>query len=396
MRRESAALSATAGGIGLATAALSVALGLGANAAMAEDPTEKIRIFGHLSQAYGRSERGAIQATTDGGTTELGNIAVQLRWEISPRDTAVIQLSHERRAEDILSPDQDELQIDWAFYERRIGENTAFKVGRLNVPLGIYNEIRDVGTLLPFFNLPVSFYAGVLSSAETVDGISLSHTFAARSVWDVEVDVYYGGWDTVQQQLNEEAPVGLVNLDARAEDGFGVQLWLNTPVHGLRLGAGSLTWLLDGPLSPPGTKDRWESYHLSLDMAVDRWMLRSEYRQWRFDQDFGGFLNIPGVSIPSTAKREGFYAQAGVWLTPEIGLFGQFEKAALESGLDFLPDAKDFHEDLAVSLNYRFRHDLVARVEYHWSDTRFAVDEAGPQPEPVAVGWLIAALSVSF
>lgn len=396
MGRGSAASSATAGLNGLVVLALTLALGLPAGAARAESPTGKLRIFGHLSQAYGRSERGSIQSSTEGGTTDVGNIAVQFRWEISPEDTAVIQLSHERRAEDIFSPDQDELQIDWAFYERRLAENTSLKVGRLNVPLGIYNEIRDVGTLLPFFNLPISFYTGVLSTAETVDGISLSHTFAARSDWDLEVDVYYGGWDTFQQQLNEQARFDLVNLEARAEDGFGVQLWLNTPIRGLRLGAGGLTWLLDGPLTPPDTKDRWDSYHVSLDMSVDRWMLRSEYRRWRFDLDLGGFQDIPGVSLPAIARREGFYVQAGVWVTPKIGLFGQFDTASLENNLGLIPETRDFHDDLALSVNYRFRPDLVARVEYHWSDTRFPLGETVPQPGAVEVGWLTAALSISF
>ena len=396
MRRGAAASWVDAGGRWVGLLVLSLALGLGAGAAHAADPAGKIRIFGHLSQAYGKSDRGSIRSATEGGSTDLGNIAIQLRWEVSPKETVVIQLSHERRSDDIFSPKQDELQIDWAFYERLIGENTALKIGRLNAPVGIYNEIRDVGTLLPFFNLPISFYAGVLSSAETVDGISISHTFAARSVWDLEVDLYYGGWDTVQQQLHGDTDFGLVNLDARAEDGVGVQIWLNTAVRGLRLGAGGLSWLLDGPLSPPGTKERWESYHLSLDMAVDRWMLRSEYRHWRFEQDFGGFLNLPGVSLPGVANRDGFYVQAGVWATPKIGLFGQFEIASVESTLRLDQENDDLYEDLGLSLNYRFRHDLVARVEVHRSDTRLPLGDGITPQGNVDVNWLIAALSVSF
>ncbi len=357
-------------------------------------------VFGHLTQAYGQSSRGAIQSATEGGTTDAGNIAVQFRWEISDRDTAVVQLSHERRANDIFSPNQDQLEIDWAFYERRIAENTRLKIGRLNVPLGIYNEIRDVGTLLPFFNLPISFYTGVLSTAETVDGISLSHLFAARSDWDLEVDLYYGGWDTAQQRVDALAEFGIVNREARAEDGIGVQLWLNTPIRGLRLGAGGLTWLLDGPLTPRGTKDRWTSFHLSLDLTADPWIVRSEYRRWQFDQDFGAFLDLPSA-MPAQAERRGFYAQVGFWMTPEIGVFGQFEKTELQNSLGLLPDANDFHEDTALSLNYRFRPDLVARVEYHWADTRFPVGEVAGSVSSGGQGagkinWMIAALSASF
>ena len=399
MWRESALSSALTSPGGLALIVMTAALAP-ATSAQAEEVAGKVRVFGHLSQAYGRSDRGTIQATTQGGTTDAGNIAIQLRWEISPRDTAVVQLSHERRAEDIFSPNQDELEIDWAFYERRVAESTSVKVGRLNVPLGIYNEIRDVGTLLPFFNLPISFYTGVLSTAETVDGISLSHTFAARSEWDLEVELYYGGWDTAQQRVDIDAKFGIVNEEARAEDGTGVQLWLNTPFPGLRLGAGGLTWLLEGPVSPPGVKERWESYHLSLDLTAEPWIVRSEFRHWRFEQDFGGFLSLP-VSIPGIAQREGFYVQLGYWATSKIGLFGQYERATLDNNLDLLTNVEDFHEDRAISLSYRLRPDLVVRAEHHWADTQFPLGESVAPPtidtqRPEQVRWLIVALSASF
>ncbi len=308
---------------------LQCALALLAASAFAAEPPEEIRLFGHLTQAYGVSSKGSILGTTEGGTTDLRNVAVQFRWEKSERDSVVVQLSHEQRGDDIFAPARDEVEVDWAFYERRLGEYSTLKVGRLNVPLGIYNEVRDVGTLLPFFNLPISIYAGVLSSAETVDGVSIAHTFAPRSEWALDVELYHGGWDTFQQRVDVDSKFGIVNLDARAEDALGVQLWLDTPIQGLRFGVGTLTWLLSGPLTAPGTRDRWDTYHASIDASGDRWVLRAERRRWRFDQDFGAFLDLP-VSIRGKAQRDGYYVQLGVWLSPQIGLFGQFDRAEFE------------------------------------------------------------------
>lgn len=373
-------------------------LGLMAGRGFAAEPPEEIRLFGHLTQAYGASNKGSIAGTTESGTTDLRNVAIQFRWEKSERDTVVVQLSHERRGEDIFSPPGDEVEVDWAFYERRLGEYSALKVGRLNVPLGIYNEIRDVGTLLPFFNLPISFYAGVLSSAETVDGVSIERTFAPRSMWPLDADLYLGGWDTVQQQLHPDTEFGIVNLEARAEDGLGVQLWLETPIQGLRFGAGWLTWLLSGPLTAPGTQDRWDTYHASLDFSGERWLFRAERRQWRFEQDFGAFLALP-ISLPGKAQRDGYYVQLGAWLSPKVGLFAQIDDADLKNDLGLLPNVKDFHEDLAVSLNYRFRPDLLLKVEHHMADTQFPLgipDTAAPGSGPVDVEWTIVGLSVSF
>jgi len=376
-----------------------VCLGVLASPLPATETAEDLRISGFLTQAHGQSSTGRIQGATKDGTTDLRNVAVQFRWEKSERDTVVVQLSHEKRGDDLFFPDGDEVEIDWAFYELRIRELTVIKVGRLNVPLGIYNEIRDVGTLLPFFELPVSFYAGVLSSAETVDGISFSHTFAPRSEWALEAEAYHGGWDTFQQQVDLESDFGIVNLEARAEQGLGLQLWLQTPIRGLRIGGGTLTWLLHGPLSMPGRKDRWQSDHLSLDLTGERWMLRAERRQWRFDQDFGAFLNLP-VSLPGRAQRDGLYVQLGGWVTPRVGLFAQFDEASLEDNLGLLPQLDDFHEDLALSFNYRVRPDLVIKVEHHDASTRFPLgtpdQPMGVGSDPVDVTWTIASLSVSF
>jgi hypothetical protein len=230
----------------------------------AEEP--KFQIFGHLTQAFGWSDQGSIRGTTEEGTSDLRNLVIEFRWVKSAKETVVIQLSHERCGVDFLFPEEDQIEVDWPFYQRNIGTETDLKVGRLNIPLGIYNEIHDVGTLLPFFDLPLSFYADVLSSAETVDGVSLAHTFAARSTWDLETTLYLGGWETVEQQVDLEERFLVRNLEAHAEDGVGVQSWLNTPVPGIRIGAGHLTWQLEGPLSGPDVRNRWESTHVSFEL----------------------------------------------------------------------------------------------------------------------------------
>ncbi len=380
-----------------ARVALAAAL-LAPGVAPAAEVPEALQIFGHLTQSYGESSRGSIAGTGEDGTTDLRKIAIQLRWTPSENETFIVQLSHERNGDDIFQPQKDEVAIDWAFYQRMLGPQSAVKVGRLNVPLGIYNEVRDVGTVLPFYNLPISFYAGVLSTAETVDGVSFARTFAPRSPWSLEAEVYGGGWDTFQQQVAAASKFGLRSLEARAENGIGLQLWLDTPFNGLRLGAGVLTWLLDGPLSGDD-RDRWDAYHLSVDASLERWIFRAEARRWRFDQDFGAFL-ATGTSIEGRAQREGYYGQLGVWVTPEIGLFAQYEKTSLDDDLGLIPEVDNFHEDVAAAVNYRFRPDLVARVEYHLAHTRFPL---GVPELPVMVGapsvdvnWLIAGLSVSF
>ena len=125
------------------------------------------------------------------------------------------------------------IELDWAFYERRLADNTSIKVGRVQIPLGIFNEIRDVGTILPFYRPPFVMYREGTFTSETVDGVVLSHTFAAESDWSLDFDVYGGEWELVETDFQVETAEPFI---ARAEDAWGVQLWLNTPLSGLRFG----------------------------------------------------------------------------------------------------------------------------------------------------------------
>ena len=117
-----------------------------------------------------------------------------------------------------------------------------------------------------------------------------------------------------------------------------------------------------------------------------------------FEQDFGGFFNLP-TSIPGDAERDGFYVQVGAWVTEKIGLFAQYEETSIEDEEPLVPDLDDFHEELAVSLNYRFNVDLQARIEFHTADTRLPLGiptTGGLVQDPEDVDWGIVALSVSF
>ncbi len=53
-----------------------------------------------------------------------------------------------------------------------------------------------------------------------------------------------------------------------------------------------------------------------------------------------------------------------------------------------------------ISLNYRFRPDLLLKVEYHSASTQFPLgvpdSQMGVGSDPVDVEWAIAGLSVSF
>lgn len=373
----------------------------------------KFQFHGFLTQAYATanfvdgvpnsptSDEAAIGIPED-GTTDYRFLALQFRYSITPKDTVIVQLSSRAIGISPIEEFEDEIELDWAFYERRLTDYLSLKVGRVQIPLGIYNEIRDVGTILPFYRPPFSFYREGSFTSETVDGLVLAYTFAPESVWSLEADVYAGEWD----QFEVGGPPDFGTAIARATDAYGFQLWLNTPVDGLRFGfGGNSKRLTGGVLRDPGVKgDRIDDWYVSLDGSFSRFVIRGEYHE--FDPAFrSAFFPAPIFFTFPT-----WYAQAGVFITEKLAFWAQYETAGFEAESTIYTRKEDRNdrEDIGFSLNYSFRPDLVLKVEYHEVEEEEGslVPVPGPPPlffqlDPVAFqgdggSYSIVSLSVSF
>ncbi|MEM8997838.1 MAG: hypothetical protein AAGF23_23860, partial [Acidobacteriota bacterium] len=114
--------------------------------AFAVDGDSKFAIHGFLTQAYADqsfaegplfdfagepSFSEASLGIPESGTFDYRTLAIQFRYEISPRDIVVVQLSNEANGDAPADEFRDEIELDYAFYERRIGEQTSLKVGRV-------------------------------------------------------------------------------------------------------------------------------------------------------------------------------------------------------------------------------------------------------------------------
>lgn len=383
----------------------------------------KLQIHGFLSQAYAEAEfvEGRFPAPDgspagptqdelnlgipESGTTDYRNLALQFRYDISPKDTMIIQLSSRALGESPISTVEDEIELDWAFYERRLLDNTSIKVGRIQIPIGIFNQVRDVGTILPFYRPPFVFYREASFTNETVDGLAISHVFGAATDWSVDSEFYFGEWDEL-----ETDPFTSQVVSARIEDSFGFQLWMNTRVSGLRLGLGGqrrhATGGAEGGVRPIGATTSFEDLYVSVDAVFLRWLLRAEAREF---ENAPSPVPIVGAQAFQATFRQ-FYVQLGLMPTDKIHLFLQFEQSENESTAEVFSRTGEQtpREDLGIALNYRFSPNVVLKAEHHLvegEDQRFipTFTPQGPRPPftPVITGlddgsYTIISLSASF
>lgn len=340
-----------------------------------EQPDAHLAVHGYLSQAYAAAWNHQFLGIPPGGTSDYRTTALQFRYAVTSKDSLVVQLSHERLGRSPARNGRGDVELDWAFYERRFGSSFALKAGKVQIPFGVYNEIRDVGTLLPFYRPSDDFYGETSFTNETVNGVVLSKTFRAGLPWSVDADVYYGEWDYLQQDLATRA---------RVKNAVGGEAWLQTPVDGLRVGVGGWRGSISGILYvPPDFKESRNIWHASLDGDFKRVRLTGEYSRARFK--LGG--------------HEGYTAYAGVKVVERLRV--SLETSGQHLELRASPQRRvnrNLSRDHAVGLAFSFRPDLVAKLEHHWNKGLGAEDVAqNPYSSPaLKMNYVIVSLSASF
>lgn len=344
-----------------------------------EGPWSKLEIHGYLNQAFAISDGHQILGIPDDGTGEYRTGALQIKYALTDQDQFIMQLSHERLGASPASDLRDDLEVDWLFYQRQFTDATSVAVGRVPLPIGIYNKIRDVGTLLPFFRPSFTVYGDGAFTSETVDGLVLTQRFARDSPWSLEADLYYGNWKRIETNVAFTPSAAWAEVDNAA----GIQLWLDTPLSGLRFGAGANRYDVSGGLfRPPGIEDREENLHLSCDGNFERVVVRSEYQRQTHARGF----------------HKGWYVELVVRVGERLRLMANYEKTKLKFTAPITSFNVDFFDDLALGLSYAFRHNLVLKSEYHWHEG-FDIEDQPLNPaadERAEVQYGILSLAVHF
>lgn len=380
-----------------------------AGPALADD---KLEIHGFLTQAWGEASfvsgplTDALGSPTgverdlgldEDGTFDYRSLALQFRYSITDNDIMIVQLSHEANGISPVDALREDVELDWAFYEHRFGAHTRVKVGRFPIPLGIYNEIRDVGTILPFYRPAFSVYSEGGFTSESIDGIGFSRTIAPDSSWNLDLDLYYGEFEYFETQAGNVVPA--------VSEALGIQLWLNTPVSGLRFGYSYQDREETGGIFRfPGTATDSENWLASVEGVFSKWSVRGEYRTY---EPF-----IPaGLAGPARVDLElvSWYVELGINATELLQFYAQVEQQAVTNTNPLLVGGSvdfDQRDDFGLAVNFAFSPQVVLKAEYHWLEQEGVTvapvfTPGGLRLQPTVLGaddgnYAILALSASF
>lgn len=288
-----------------------------------------------------------------------GNAALNLRYTPAPKHAFVLQLAASHLGDSPVDDLGSEIELDWFFYQFQVTPTTHVRLGRQPAPAGIFNELRDVGVLLPFFRPAFTFYREGAFFSETIDGIGISHQFFDNEPWSLDASLYYGEFDVLEQGsgiMDEVVEVDVTNA-------LGGQLWLNTPAPGaLRFGLGALRWDTGQESGFSLQEETWTSEYFSIDWELERFVFRAEYRQVD--------VNLDATNL-NTDLRVGldlYYWQLGWHATESLSLYVQPEYTDIQQMTDIFVggerSSRD-RQDTGFGARYEFTPSLVLKAEYH-------------------------------
>jgi len=263
---------------------------------------------------------------------------------------------------------QEKIRLDWAFVDYQLTGSLMGRLGRIKLPLGLYNEIIDAKFLQLSTEAPFLYQEAVGLTAEAYQGLGLVYDLRAAG-GDMSLDFFLG-----QPSRDEEEPA------LTPKRLVGGRLTYKTPLPGLRVMASAYRSSVQDatdPLNPVPVSQR--AWILSGEYKTETIDLKSEY----------------GASKSGDAQRNAWYVQGGYNLSESWQPFVRYDQLVTDKAQK--SDPSYYQKSVVLGLNYKVSSSLSIRAENHFN-RGYALPVAS---ENVAAGsgktsWNFMTASVNF
>ncbi len=296
-----------------------------------------------LNAGFGRADSLPLLGIPRAATYDYRNAMVQFRYRMNEHDQFVVQLLNRRLGTSPLQAALPDVALQWAFWQRR-GDWGTVKVGRAPMPRGIFNEIRFVGTVLPFYRPSFEIYG---EGRETVDGVVYTKRLQLGNGYSFDFNGF-GGSNEVRTQVITASGNSIRAF--RGNSLKGAQGWINFPVGESRLGA----YFADYKIDTDGARGtRQEILYSGETRYIPRTVLRAEA------------LRVYGTT--PNQDRKSYSGEAVVTLHERFDVAAQ---ASLTNNRIFqAPPARnvdiDATKDYGFGATYRLGGGALVRLERH-------------------------------
>jgi predicted porin len=312
-----------------------------ASTAMAQEQSRVI-LHGFGEWAYVRTDGNKYLDGTEHGDYDTVGLGLNATAPINDNLTITGQFAVRMREEG-----QPGAELDYAFAQWKFSDNLKVRIGRSKHPFGIYTEIFDIGTLRPFFHLPLSIYGPSEIAAQSYDGVGLTGTRQTSGSTSIDYDVYVGEISFAGNQRVETD--GQTSGTEQVRDVVGGRIRFQTPVDGLSVGGSAYTGILEheGEEADEQGHARHRGLGVHADYAVAPLTLRAEIGTHRETRE---------------GETRAFYLEGAYRLREKWELAARYDRFDVETDDG---DETEDHRDLALGVNYWFNPNFVLKLSLH-------------------------------
>lgn len=206
-----------------------------------------ITIHGFVSQGYMQSTDNNYLMETEDGSFQFNEIGINFTTVYEK-----LRLGMQIFSRDLGDQGNNEVTIDWAVADYYFNDYAGIRAGKVKLPLGLYNQSRDVDMLRTPIILPGSSYdEGFREIASACYGVDLYGNIDMKIAGDVDYELFYGTNNVesdslyvrgFMERMNRGSQTAALPLDQSEPDQnidylAGAALRWNNILEGLRLGA---------------------------------------------------------------------------------------------------------------------------------------------------------------
>jgi hypothetical protein len=409
-----------------------------------------ITTHGFISQGYMKSSVNNYQGNTEDGTFEFNELGINFSTEMTDELRVGMQLF----ARDLGNLDNDKIVIDWAYGDYHLFDWLGVRAGKMKMPLGQYNEIRDIDMLRTNILMPQGVYnESWRSTFNAIKGIGIYGFVTAGPLGTFNYQAQSGVLNiTDDSGLNKYIEDQLnANFDSYSLSSTNIlNLNWDTPLPNLKLGASMFnmsglsiygntlnnsSWrnntvaaagdLAAGIGMPDPTSydeamalfamtgidlnmvdrpivqsiDNVNAYWLSGEFSWSALTLAGEYFNMKTDLStvspgFGAALdpNLENLPGPSDNELGGFYGMVGYNITDNLA--GSVYYTEYDN--DFNDDA-DATKDIAFSVKYDVSTYWTIKAETHLMDGQYFLYKADQKdPSNMENKWNLFAAKLTY
>jgi hypothetical protein len=395
------------------TLASAVACALLAAGAAAQELPGHLQFHGFLSQGYMKSSANDYVAVK----TSSGSFAMtEAAFNVTSQPVEGLRVGVQLYGRDLGAAGNNQVTVDWAVGDYRWKNWLGVRAGRLKLPSGLYNTLRDVDMARAEILQPSALYP--ISQRDinaAFDGASLYGTLSLGGAGSLEYEGFVGTQDLdniyiverfirdgAQASLGNLAAIGIKNpsytvgrIQADMDHLLGLHLEWKTPVPGLRLAANSShsqsTFASEttyfGTLGPAPlsflvhSATSYDYPYVCIGSAEYQrggLKLAAEYYRDKVEQEttVSGVPGPPSAPTPIADEGEAWYVQGSFrfndYLQAQAYYSTYWPDRADKTGRRFVARGQDefraWQKDLALTARVDINRHWLLKAEFHRFD----------------------------